>query len=67
MSPALIDKLSADAYLSKREAAEYLGCSTKTLERMMAAGLKYYQMTGHPRFKKSDLDAFAEQFRRTAA
>lgn len=67
MSPELVNKLQADAYLSKKEAAEYLNCSVKTLERMVAAGLTYYLMTGHPRFKKADLDAFAEQFRRSAA
>jgi hypothetical protein len=60
-----IDQLSrfSDGYLSKQQAADYLGCSTKTIERFMKAGLKYYSMTNEPHFTKKDLDDFAEQFR----
>jgi excisionase family DNA binding protein len=67
MTQELVNKLSADAYLTKKEAAEYLGYSTRTIERFMKCGLKYYQMVGGPRFKKADLDAFANQFLRRSA
>jgi short subunit dehydrogenase-like uncharacterized protein len=67
MTEELANKLNADSYLSKKEAAEYWGYSTKTVERCMKAGLKYYLITGEPRFKKADLNQFAEQFRKDAA
>jgi len=67
MSPELTNRINADGYLSKKEAGEYWGYSTKTVERCMKAGLKYYLITGEPRFKKADLDQFAEQFKRAAA
>ena len=67
MSPDLTNRLNADGFLTKKEAAEYLNYSVKTLERMMKVGLKYYEMTGGPRFKKADLDVFANQFVKGAA
>jgi len=60
-------RLSCDGFLSKEQAGEYLGYSTKTIERFMKAGLRYYGMTGEPRFKKADLDVFAQQFAKGAA
>jgi len=67
MSPELTLRLGSDGYLTKKQAAEYLGYSTKTIERFMKAGLKHYVMTEEPRFKKADLDTFAQQFIRGAA
>lgn len=67
MTQELANKLNADAYLSKKEAAEYLGYSKKTIDRFVRVGLRHYVMTGMPRFKKADLDDFAQQFRRGAA
>lgn len=67
MTQELVNKLAADAYLSKEEAAQYWGSSTKTVERAMAAGLPHYLITSRPHFKKNDLDIFAQQFRRKVA
>lgn len=67
MSPELANKLQADGYLTKKQAAEYLSYSTKTIERFMKVGLKHYVMTEEPRFKKADLDTFAQLFIRGAA
>jgi hypothetical protein len=64
-----IDHLSrfSDGYLSKQQAADYFGCSMKSIERFMKAGLRYYLMTSEPHFTKKDLDDFARQFRKGAA
>lgn len=67
MSPELTNRINADAFLSKKEAAEYWGVSTKTVERAVAAGLKHYRLTNRPMFKRCDLDSFAVQFQRGAA
>jgi hypothetical protein len=67
MSPELERKLTLNAFLTKKEAADYLSCSTKSLERFMRAGLKYYSLTKHPTFRRSDLDSFANQFMKGAA
>jgi excisionase family DNA binding protein len=67
MSPELVLRLNCDGYLTKKQAAEYLAYSTKTVERFMKCGLKYYEMAEGPRFKKADLDSFAQQFVKGAA
>jgi len=67
MTQELTQRIVADAFLSKHEASEYLACSTKTIERFMKAGLKHYNLTNHPTFRRSDLDSFAAQFRKGAA
>ena len=64
--PTMAKSASADAgnsaILTKREAAEYLRCTPRYLERQVLAGrLKALKPTGKLwRVRRSDLDAFLE-------
>jgi excisionase family DNA binding protein len=53
---------SAIQYLTKREAAELLSCTTRYIERQCKAGrLRAYNPTGKLwRVKRADLEAFLE-------
>lgn len=51
------------AFLSLPGAAEYLGCSTKTVRRVLGSGLPCYRLggRGHIRVRLSDLDKWMEE------
>lgn len=53
---------SLDAVFTKREAAQFLRVTTRTIERLVKAGrLRAYKPTGGLyRLRKSDLDQFLE-------
>ncbi len=54
-------------FLKSKEAADYLSVSQKTLYRLRVSGeLNYYRFKNLIRLKKSDLDAFIEQYRERA-
>jgi excisionase family DNA binding protein len=54
--------------LSTKEAAAYLGVSTKTIDRMVAAGeLESYKVGRLRRFDRSALDAYLDRQRKIAA
>jgi excisionase family DNA binding protein len=54
-----------NALLSKREAAEYIGVTTRTLDNYMAKRLVPFYRIGEKtiRFRGTDLDAAMEKFR----
>ena len=54
------------AYLSVREAAEYLGLSPRTLDRYRVSGEGpvFYRFGGRIRYRREDLDAWAAKRRR---
>lgn len=49
-------------YLDRKDAADYLGLSPNTLDRWRCekANLSFYKIGGAVRYKKTDLDAYAE-------
>ena len=54
------------AYLSVREAAEYLGLSPRTLDRYRVSGEGpvFYRFGGRVRYRREDLDGWAASRRR---
>ena len=54
------------AYLSVREAAEYLGLSPRTLDRYRVSGdgPVFYRFGGRVRYRREDLDGWAASRRR---
>jgi predicted DNA-binding transcriptional regulator AlpA len=56
----------AQKYLNTKKAAQYIGMSTQFLEiaRHKGDGPEYLKMSKAVRYKRSDLDAWMERFRR---
>jgi len=60
-------------YLTLEHAAEYMDCSTKTVRRCIAQGLRYYyvRLGGHKRgillFRRGDIDRWLRRFRNSLA
>lgn len=53
--------LTGNHWLSRREAAKYLGMSEQTLANNRATGPRLYKFFGQVRHKLSDLDLWAQQ------
>jgi excisionase family DNA binding protein len=55
-------------HIGTKEAADYLGVSTKTIDRMVASGaLESYKVGRLRRFDRSALDAYLDRQRKAAA
>ncbi|WP_073706491.1 hypothetical protein [Glutamicibacter sp. 0426] len=54
-------KLTGNVYLSRREAAAYLGIGEQTLANNKANGPKLYKLFGKAMHRLADLDLWAEQ------
>ena len=63
-----MDMESATMFLSPRQAADWLGLSTRTLERYRGTGEGpvFYRFGRHVRYLQADLDAWAKTRRRTS-
>ncbi|ALG28127.1 hypothetical protein AOZ07_03360 [Glutamicibacter halophytocola] len=61
MTAAEARKLSGNTWLSRREAAKYLGIGEQTLANNKASGPKLYKAFGQVRHKLADLDLWMEQ------
>ena len=63
-----MEKTPTDCHLSKPEAARYLGRSKRWLEYLLASSdpPPGFKVGTHWIFKKSELDAWLEQFRVTS-
>jgi hypothetical protein len=58
---AKVQTNEGDRYLTPDDAAEYVGCTTRTLANYRKAGLAVHRARGgKPRYLKSDLDRFLE-------
>lgn len=56
------------AYISRVDAASYLGLSSRTIDRLLAEKkIASYKMRGRVMFRVADLDAYAESVRVEAA
>ena len=58
----VIQYLRTDSYLSVRAAAEYLGLSARSLQRLRSE-IPHYRPGGKILFKRSDLDRWMELYR----
>ena len=58
----VIQYLRTDSYLSVRAAAEYLGLSARSLQRLRSE-IPHYRPGGKILFKRSDLDCWMELYR----
>ncbi len=54
-------EITGRVWLSRREAAKYLGIGEQTLANNKASGPKLYKFFGQVRHKLADLDLWAEQ------
>lgn len=61
MTAAEARQLTGNTWVSRREAAKYLGVSEQTLANNRASGPKLYKFFGQVRHKLADLDLWAEQ------
>lgn len=50
-------------YLTKREIAEYLGVSCRTVERYHAMGLPVYKLRGRNLYRPSEVDGWLSDLR----
>lgn len=54
-------KLTGNVYLSRREAAAYLGIGEQTLANNKASGPRFFKLFGKVVHRVADLDLWAEQ------
>lgn len=48
-------------YMTKKQAAEYVGCSFNTFQKFIRQGLKIISVDGVIRIDKQDVDSFLEK------
>jgi hypothetical protein len=65
MTAAEAQKLTKSVYLTREEAAKYLGLSSKTLAQNKHTGPDYYKFFGRVLYKLSDLENWARQQKET--
>lgn len=62
VTSALAGGASREGYLSKHQAAAYLGCSTRTIERYASEDhLPFYRVRGRNLYRVSELDRWVER------
>ena len=62
----ILSYVDQDRYLDKRQAAEYTGLSTRTLESRLDE-IPHFRVGKKILFKKSELDHWIEQFRESSS
>lgn len=50
-----------DRWLTKRDLAEYLGCSTRSVERCMAEEMPHRHILGAAKFRLSEVETWLEE------
>jgi len=56
LAQLVADRLRVEPYLSKRALADHLGCSVRSIELAVNAGMPAYTVFGRPKFKLSEVE-----------
>jgi hypothetical protein len=60
VSEVMQNPIERKAYLNKKEAAKYIGCSYQTLQKLILSGMKTIQIDGKCLISKIQIDNFLQ-------
>jgi len=60
--------MTTDRFMKKKEAAEYLGVTVYTIDRYVKKrGMPFYKIGNEPRYKATEIDEWAKQYKKKAS